>query len=331
MRIAYVITGLGKGGAETQLSRLVLGVQKQHSVVVISLTGDGPTGVELRKHGVKVINLSGTFTIFFKLRKAIRSFKPDIVHSFMWHANILSRFAAIGSKAKVVSSIRFREQTRFRLYLDTLTRPLADAITANSKAIAKFGGKKCIVIYNGVPASFWKGQKYTPKKKHALMLAHLRPEKDHNTVLDVAKRLPDWRFTLVGDGSRRAELEARCTKENITNVIFEGFQSDARSYLLRASCLLHLSFSEGMPNAVIEAMLIGVPVIASDIPENRELVFGHGALVPLRSINKTITAIQNSEKLSNKITLSAQSWARKTFDEKKMIASYADLYSELYN
>lgn len=326
LRIAYVITGLEKGGAELQLYRLAHAMHKRAKVLVVSLTGGGDIARALRADGIPVIELYGGLTLFFKLRAALKQFRPTIIHSYMWHANIASRVAAIGLRAKILCSVRVLEDIYYRLIADKLTRFLVDAYVSNSRVVAqKQLPPETTVIYNGVPASLWKGVQRNPKKKQALMVAHLRREKDHDTLFAVAARMPDWQFLCAGSGPRQQELETQLRKRSIKNVQLLGTVHDVPQRMSEATCLVHLTHREGMPNAVIEALLLGVPVIASDIPEIREVLEGKGTLVPPRNVKAVMSALRAVREPEATI----RETAKNTFSNERMIREHQKLYKQL--
>jgi glycosyltransferase involved in cell wall biosynthesis len=326
MRIAYVITELGRGGSETQLGRLVQGVVNKHDILVISLTKGGEIADVLRKEHIAVKELHVTpFNAIKKLRSELLRFNPDIIHAFLWHANVVSRLAGIGI-APVICSLRGKEPAVWRYAVEYVTRPLVDYYTTNSHYIASFyhlSKKHMKVIYNGVPESFWKSVKRNPQRKHAIMVGHLRWEKDYKTLLEAALITPDWHFTCVGRGPREKEIKDYVAKHNLKNVTILGFRTDIEQLIVQSECLIHLSFTEGSPNTVIEAMLLGVPVIASDIPALRELVKNRGILVKPKNAKAVHDALKVIHKESPK---EVQIWAQKTFAVDRMIKENEEVY-----
>jgi len=113
----------------------------------------------------------------------------------------------------------------------------------------------------------------------AVSVANLTPVKDTSTLVDAAAMLvgalPDARFLLVGDGPLRAPLEERARQRGLSeSVKFAGTQSDVRPFLAAADIGVLTSKSEGSSNSLLEYMAMGLPIVASAIPANRELVEG---------------------------------------------------------
>ena len=92
----------------------------------------------------------------------------------------------------------------------------------------------------------------------------------------VAKTLPNVFFLWVGDGEHATELKRRASQDGLKNLIFFGSTDNPRSVLVAADVYLTTSRSEGLPLSVLEAMSVGLPVLASDVPGHRELITGSG-------------------------------------------------------
>ena len=127
------------------------------------------------------------------------------------------------------------------------------------------------------------------REPELLAVARLVHQKGLDLLIQAFARLPDpaegaWRLVLVGDGPERKSLEAMALREGLGDrVVFEGFQPNPSSYMARASIFVLPSRFEGMPNALLEAMAAGLPVIVSDAsPGPLEMVEPgvHGLVVP---------------------------------------------------
>jgi glycosyltransferase involved in cell wall biosynthesis len=110
-----------------------------------------------------------------------------------------------------------------------------------------------------------------------LCVARLSPEKNLDAVIEalrlVIRDRPDVRCAFLGDGPSRDSLQVHVNAAGLANrVVFAGFVPNVASWLKRASALVAVSFYEGCPNAVLEAVVAGVPVIASDIRAHRDLL-----------------------------------------------------------
>jgi glycosyltransferase involved in cell wall biosynthesis len=118
-----------------------------------------------------------------------------------------------------------------------------------------------------------------PNRPYAIMVGALAARKNHATVVQawrsVVDVVPEARLVILGEGDRRPALEALIARLGLgAHVALLGSVNhpDVVDWLAGSQCLLHPSWSEGQPRAVLEAMACGIPVVCSDIPEHRELV-----------------------------------------------------------
>ena len=145
IKILYVITGLTPGGAELTLKNFILNLNPRvFDISVCSIT-DTKDLVHLIKDKVRKIYFLGTNKFFeslkalIKLRKIIKEENPDILHCFMFHSNILGRFASMGCRCKVVSSIQTKLiGNKYGNFLDRISQRLVDSYMVNSRALFEF-------------------------------------------------------------------------------------------------------------------------------------------------------------------------------------------------
>lgn len=140
------------------------------------------------------------------------------------------------------------------------------------------------VILNGLPTSDakWVGSADTDKK-HFLFVGRLTPLKGLMTVLSALAKLKDepWILNVLGDGPQREELEEYAVKAGLSEkVTFLGFRDDVEAWMAGCSCLVFPSLEEGMGLTFMQAVRMGVPVLASDLPPVRELAIEGASLLP---------------------------------------------------
>jgi glycosyltransferase involved in cell wall biosynthesis len=128
------------------------------------------------------------------------------------------------------------------------------------------------------------------------MVARIDPDfKDHGAFLHSLVQLPGVHGAVVGDGPGRAVAEALARRLGIADrVTFTGFRRDARELVGAVDVSVLLTYSEGFSNVLLESLAAGVPVVATDIPANREALRdgADGALVPVRDPAATAAAIR---------------------------------------
>ena len=159
--------------------------------------------------------------------------------------------------------------------------------------------KKSEIIYNPVNPKFYKADNRDPKKEIA-MVGRLQPQKNYYLAIqafsNVVKKYPDYKLVIYGDGILKIELQNLCKHLNIDNsVIFYGVVDAVEEKLSTASIFLLSSDFEGMPNALMEAMAVGIPVISTDCPCGgpKALIESdiQGILVPCGNIDKMSEAL----------------------------------------
>ena len=227
----------------------------------------------------------------------------------------ISGFSAIPAKIlkrkKLVVSLLGSDMMKARssfIYrvVTSLSFKFADAITSVSKKMVDeaivFGAEpnKVRFIPYGTGKEFLNISPPEFKKPYNLLyIGNLIPLKRvHIAIRALSKLSEDYRLYIVGDGPQRKELAVLVKKLGLEKrVFFEGRKphKEIPVYLSKAHVLLLLSESEGRPNVVLEALAAGIPVIASDIPGNRELIEEpkNGILVPVDDVGGVVKAIES--------------------------------------
>lgn len=309
LRLALCITELDVGGAERCLVELATRLDRRRfAPVVYALSVEPPPQrpslvPRLREAGVETHFLGGRHAVHFpavvrRLAKLLRRQQADLLQSFLFHANLVGRLAARRAGVPyVLSGIRVAEHSaRWHLWFDRLTARLVDRYVCVSQAVAGFSRdearlpvEKIVVISNGIETAVF-------ERAEPLDLAMLGLGTGRRAVTFVGRliqqkglleflahcprwlaRFPEYDLLLVGAGPQEAELRRAVERLAIApRVCFAGWRDDV-SRVLRASSLFVLpSHWEGMPNALLEAMAAGLPVVAADVEGVREAL-GPGA------------------------------------------------------
>jgi glycosyltransferase involved in cell wall biosynthesis len=358
IKICYLIGQLGKGGAEKQLYELVKGInRKVFDPVVISLNQGGYWGGEIRKLNIRLIELqrkrSFEFARLFKLIKILKAEKPDIVHTYMFAANSYGRIAAIIDRVPVIIASERnlveigKDKNKFDIYIDKLLAPFSQGIICNSDKASKslvekysFNGSKVFTVHNGIDASPVRNG-ISNRIKIIGTVGSLYPQKNHSLFLDMAKIVlersenKDIKFLIVGKGPLRNELE-RCSKAlNIeSNVAFAGEREDVPELLQTMDIFVMTSLYEGLPNAIIEAMAAGLPVIATDVGGNSELVINRETGFLCRSndakaLAEKVVSLINNEQEAKRMGKNGKKRALSEFGVERMIRKTENIYMEL--
>lgn len=293
-RILLLITELDPGGAEKQLFHLATGLDRaRFHPRVVCLRGFGEVGSALRAAGVPAeslgMNRKWDMRAPFRLRRLLKEWKPDVIHSFLFHANMLARVVARRAGVPVViGSVRVCETRRHHLLMDRLTQGQMDCETCVCDAVREYtereagiDPRKLVTVRNGVDLPVLEG--LDRARPEALFVGRLDAQKDVRTLLAawvlVRKRLPDAHLRIVGTGPQEAELKAL----GVEGVEWRGFQADVAPSYRSARALVLSSRWEGLPNVVLEAMAWALPVVATATGGSVELVREGvtGGLVPI--------------------------------------------------
>jgi glycosyltransferase involved in cell wall biosynthesis len=298
--IALVITDLNVGGAERSLTALVTRLEpKRWRPAVFCLGGAGQLVDEIRQANVPCeylnVRRQNPFQAIIRLTWQLRRFKPQLVQSFMFHANLAARIAAPWAGWPwVIGGLRVAEhQKRWHLMIDRLTASLttgsvcvSGGVLRFSREIARLNPARLTVIPNGInPKPFDTAvavRRTTigiPENAHlALCVGRLDLQKGLPDLLEAAKRVsaqrPNWYLALAGDGPSRTWLieqlgkQPQLQKKNL----WLGRRDDIPGLLKTANVLVHASLWEGMPNVVLEAMAARLPVIGTAVEGTEDLV-----------------------------------------------------------
>jgi glycosyltransferase involved in cell wall biosynthesis len=319
VKILHVIVGLDAGGAEHVLRRLIEShrgsLEFQHSVV--SLTDLGEFGSELIAGGidVQVMGMRGMTSvpwIMFKLTKLIRQRQPDLVQTWMYHADLMGGVAArAAGNRKVIWGIRSADMIKGTAYSTRVIRricaPLSRVVPAIIVCAAEasrithaaigYERSKMILIPNGFElpdTSALAQQRRAFRAEHGWSddefvvgcVGRFNYYKDHANFVKaaglLAKRYPTARFLMIGKGLdlNNAELRNLIASTGVPDKFtLLGFRDDVLNCLTALDVFCLSSRSEGFPNVLGEAMSIGIPCVATDVGDVRTLLSDTGIIV----------------------------------------------------
>jgi glycosyltransferase involved in cell wall biosynthesis len=288
----------------------------------------------------------------WRLARHLRQHDVAIAHDFDFYTNLtLIPAARLARVPVVIGSQRQMGDllTRAQSYAQAAAFHLCDRVVCNSRAAASrlidqgVSEHKLAVIGNGLfPEAFSKTQPALSRLPGSLrvgMIARMNaPYKNHHIFLNVAARLsasiPDLEFVLVGDGPLRPELEQRVERLQLGGrVHFLGDRKDIAEILASMDVSVIPSASESLSNAALESMAAGVPVVATSIGGNVELLTaGRGVLVPANNEEALCVALEQvlgSSELRTRLAEAARQYAQSNFTIKHVQKQYEDLYTEL--
>ncbi len=312
MRVVHMLDSLNLGGTETQAVALVRGLAArgiENRLVHCQL---GPLRDQLDVPNVIVdrLDLDGFLKPGFprlvrRLVRDFRAWRPDVVQTYGFYTNVPGAIAARIARVPVIVAGKRGLATNLtpaQRRLDRLARLLAHVTVVNARALrVKLAAAETYGRVEVIPNCVIERGPVTPSHDPIVgMVANLRYPKDHATFLKaallVSEKVPTAEFHLIGDGPEEPALRALAAELGIADrVRFLGRMApDAVWRALnqfRVSVLS--SLSEGMPNAVLEAMLAARPVVATSVGGVAEIVEQGetGFLVPPRDANAMASAI----------------------------------------
>ena len=350
IRLALVIPTMDQGGAEKQLCLLAENLPRdQFDVRVFLLTRDGPLTERLRNAGIKVVVIGKRFkvdpTALFRLRKQFKAFQPDIVHTWLFAANSFGRVAArMASVPRIMASERCVDlwKTSAHFLIDRRLAGFTDTITVNSQGSKLEAGnvESCEFrtgeLQSVDASSARESLQVADGRRLILAVGRLWPQKRYRDLIWAAELMGTMRgdttLVIVGDGPQSAELlRHRDAISTPLHVRFAGHRSDVADLLPHADVFWIGSEYEGQSNSVIEAMQAGVPVVASDIAGNRDLVLPGetGFIVDLGDTadfaRQTHKLLEDPE-LARRMGEAAKQRIANEFSVEKMVNAYVKLY-----
>lgn len=349
------------GGTEGQFVEIALGLSRSRWNVHVgcSVCVEGPNLERLKAAQLQPVRYGwGSFRSprfardVVDLARSLRARRIGVVHTFGFYSNILGILAARLARVPVViGSQRDLGNLRppFQCRVHRLALRLAGHIVVNTEAVAgRLGAagivsaKRIVVIPNGVDLT-----RFAPKPGPAEAgrkpvtvgtLAELRPEKAVGDLLRAARllstRTPAVRFVVWGDGPCRPELERLVRELGLSGVVeFRGATDQPEAALRDLDLFVLPSISEACPNALLEAMATGVPVIATTVGGIRTLIEddGTGLLVPPGNppaLARAILKLLADPALASALAARAQERVRNQFGLDRMLARVEAFYAQ---
>ena len=316
MRVAYVVTDFVTGGAERHLLELWSRIDRERfEVEIFCFRRAGAflplaAGLGLPIHDLGLgrrLYAPRAWRGLLRLVAGFRRFRPAIVHSYLLGPNLLGSLAARLAGVPVVIAAKRNiddfEPGRLRV-LNAWGLRLATHVTAVSERVAESAvalgvpRERIVVIPNGVDTERFEGPLGTaPAPLDALprprvvvgSVGCLAPRKDYGVFIEALARVrarhPEVVGVVVGDGPQRETLEARARALGMNgHLLFAGERDDVPLWLRHFDIFALSSREEGIPNAVLEAMAAGRPVVATAVGGTPEIVADGrtGRLVPAR-------------------------------------------------
>lgn len=297
MKILHINTEKTWRGGEQQLLNLLRGLNKRNITSHLACQPGSAMEERAKKAGIEVfpIAMHGEVDLLasYRLRRLITGFRYDILHSHTSHAHTLAFFASFGTKTRLLVSRRvdfsiFRHSFlhlsgfKYRLmahYYIAISHKIKDVLVSDG-----IPAQRIFVVHSGInPERFVSSPKdhiitefnITEDERVVVNVAHLAGHKGQKYLVRaiplVLAKIPTARFFIVGGGELMPELQSLATSLGLRQkLIFTGFRRDVGSFYQIADLFVMSSVQEGLGTAVIDALALGKPVVATHaggIPE----------------------------------------------------------------
>lgn len=317
MKCLFVSAGMLYGGAERVTSILVNEWARNGCETKILVTRTEEISKYPLAQNVEVVSCYtdikkarvGQLATIRIIRETCKQWRPDVVISFYNDLCALASIAILGLHIPLIYSERNDPNRTNQRLIDQVYRKIvenrADKIVFQTKgAQACYPPKvqkKSIVILNPLDTSAFPTHDFSNEKKEIVSVGRLEPQKNQKLLIEsfsmLAEELSDYNLVIYGEGSLRKELEAFVELKGLTNRVFlPGAKSGIQNYIKDASLFVLSSDYEGVPNALIEAMAIGLPCVSTDCSPGgaKELIVNEkdGFITPCGDAQKLADAIR---------------------------------------
>ncbi|MCD6460213.1 glycosyltransferase [bacterium] len=352
IHIMHLTTDSAVGGTEKMIVEIASSLPKDiFRSTVAALKPGGYLEQLCFKNNIEFVSLNMKskldFTVVFRLFNLIRKNNVDILHTYLFHANILGR--AVGRIAKV--PLIFSGQRNVDLWrnffhnaADRLTVKFCEKIISNSSAGKEFLVKnvgieqdKILVVPNGINVENYNQVKHKAKKTiNFSVVASLTRKKGHSYLFKSFQKMyannKNVKLMIIGTGPLKNELEQLSVDLGINeNTVFLGFLDNPAKYLEQSDIFVLPSLWEGMPVALMEAMACGLPCIASDVGGVGELIDNNisGILVKPKDIDalyESMLRLISSPDERAKLGEGARKKISNCYSKKNMINQLEQIY-----
>jgi glycosyltransferase involved in cell wall biosynthesis len=371
-KLVYIITGLSTGGAEAMLLKVLERLDARFSPHVVSLTTLGEIGPRIASLGIPVEALGMQRGVpnpfaFLRLVHRLKELKPDVVHTWMYHADLLGGLAARLAGAGAVGwCVRNSNMDRNSMKLATrlvvgacarISRRVPDRILSCSETARQahvdcgYAADRMVVVPNGFDLSRFRPD---PLARTAVrselgldadaplvgLMGRFDPQKNHAGFFTAAgllqRRLPSVRLVLAGNGvdDRNEQLLAMMDGARVRQAThLLGLRSDMPRLMAALDVLASSSSGEAFPNVLGEAMACGVPCVATNVGDSAYIVGDAGRVVPSGDMANLADAIASLLLMpqAERAALGEKARARvaHNFDIDQIVKRYESFYDDL--
>lgn len=363
IRVLLLIPTLDQSGAEKQLTLLATQLPRdEFDVQVVALTRSGPYAAILEEHGIPLTVIGKRWKFdpraLWRLRRLLVKARPDILHTWLFAANAYGRLLSPRREGpQILVSERCVDSWKsgWQLWLDRRLIKQTTRLIGNSQSVAEFyrdlgfPPDRLVVIPNGIevpPANRIDRDRFRAERlgipPQARVIGYVGRLAKQKRVDDLiwafelirCLREDAW-FVIAGAGPEKVRLVQFAQDIRAAERIrFLGHVDEIPELLASLDVFWLASDFEGLSNSMMEGMAAGLPIVASDIPPNRELVVPQetGFLVPVgdrAAFAKAAESLLVDRDLAERMGAAGRARMRESFSVQKMVNAYADLYREV--
>ena len=360
IKVLHLVTSLEVGGAQ---HGMLLGLPRfdsdQYEHIVCSIMGRMQMASQFREAGVEVRSLGLSrktdIAVVLRLRALLKEIRPDVLHTYLLHGNILGRLIGrlVGVPVIIGSERTIGQARKWGRLATRLTNPLTDAVEVNSeiggRAIERDLGvpsEKIELVRSGLDLSVFSSANRRDELRsefgvaadqHLIVyMGRLRTVKGVEfgirAFATALEQLPNIRMVLAGEGDQRNFLGSLVSELGISEQVeFLGVRNDVPELLGAADSVLMPSLTEGFPRTAIEAMAAGKPVIATNVGGTPEAVIDGetGILVPARdsdALSAAIVRLVGDTDLQARLAQAGRKRAEKNYSVDRYVSRLDELY-----
>ena len=363
IRVMHLIHQLGTGGAENGIINLANNINKDlFEVAICAFVGNGAQTARLDQTKSRLFEFAkkdgNDFTIPFRLSRLFRKWRPDIIHTHAWGTLCEGVIGAKLARVPIVihgehGTIQHNGKNIYiqRLFWNLTNKVLSVSDAHKRKLVNTIGcsSEKIKVISNGVDTEYFLVVKENDALRLSLGIAveevvigtvgRLVPVKNQEMLIRsfaaLKERCSNVKLILVGDGPLKDKLVQLAVDLGISSsIIFLGRRADIPNILNMMDIFVLPSICEGMSNTILEAMSCGLPVIATDVGGNPEIVKRDvtGFLVPTNNKNALADAISflvENPGRRKEMGFAGKKLVKTEFSLKTMVRNYEKMYKEM--
>ena len=366
INITFVVHSLNPGGAERLALDMAIELKKDYNINILCLDEPGTWAERIRENKIFVHSLYREqgidFTLPYLISRYTKRFNTHIIHAHQttpWFYSALSRllnprpYLLFEEHGRFYPEVLNKKTVLFnKAVINRLTHRVVAVSEDIKNRLAIYEGipkEKIEVIYNGIKLQGLDRDKSREEKRKGLNLrpddfivgsvGRLDPIKNFPmlvlAVKEAIKQIPNLKCVIVGDGPEFCKIKEIVQGHGLTkNIILTGYRKDAATLVSAFDLFILTSFSEGISMAILEAMCMGVPCIATRVGGNPELIEDKvsGWLIESNDYNALsdlICYVFNNRQLLKEISESAKIRIKDKFLFQNMIENYKKIYNEL--